>query len=141
MLKLHTHTTKSRTYASLPAMPTTQRTNEFFSPLTHTHERLVLWRLMINIISYTFVIYKNMFTASFFSTACCSLLALVFWDRQIKVTKVPPYLRSRLSCRVCSGVGAKSPNQPGIKSFPSTARDDRQRAASFCIASYSLRSE
>ena len=82
-----------------------------------------------------------MFTASFFSTACCSLLALVFWDRQIKVTKVPPYLRSRLSYRVCSGVGAKSPNQPGIKSFPSTARDDRQRAASFCIASYSLQSE
>ena len=35
---------------------------------------------------------------------------------------------------------AKSPNQPGIKSFPSTALDDhRQRAAPFCIASYSPR--
>ena len=33
----------------------------------------------------------------------------------------------------------ESPNQPGIKSFPSTALDDRQRAAPFCIASYSPR--
>ena len=32
---------------ALPAMPTTQRTNEFSSPLTHTHERLVLWRFII----------------------------------------------------------------------------------------------
>ena len=31
----------------LPAMPTSQRTNEFFSPLTRTHERLVLWRFII----------------------------------------------------------------------------------------------
>ena len=34
----------------MPAMPTTQGTNEFPSPLTHTHERLVLWRFIIIII-------------------------------------------------------------------------------------------